>query len=177
MPQMFLLASLKGRPMRDLPQAPKLIQGRIPGKITVVESFYHHREGMQPKGTEARYTRWLKSDAPMVVDELIGSDRVGGMWVQIQFGRIREVGMVYIENLEGTDYNKVPSEEERQATERRALEVFFLASTEDLPDGPAPIYVPAGETARFVTSPGISIWVRCKDPAQSCAVRVTVVPR
>jgi hypothetical protein len=165
--------------MRDLPQPPKLLPGKVvPGKLLVVEQVIHHLHDQQPTlVVDARYSRWLGSTQNPSVDEL----EAGAEWQEVQVGRLQGAGLVVVVNQEGTDLVVVPTQEEREARARRVVGVVMWRPETGNPNYESPpvsahLEVPSGETARFRPGPGVRVWVRCQDPEQTAKVRVTTLP-
>lgn len=161
-----------------MPQPPKLLPGNVvPGKLLVVEQIVHHLNDRQPTlVVDARYSRWLGSAQNPYVDEF----EAGAEWQPVQTGRLAAAGLVVVVNQEGTDLIVVPTDEERQTRARRVLDlVLRREGTGPPPDAAeevAAVEVPPGETARFKPGPGVRLWLRCQDPAQTAKVRVTTLP-
>lgn len=146
--------------MRDLAQPPKLLPGGgLPGKLVVVENVYHYRPHEEPKGAEARFMRWLSTDAKGAEDEGDATPE----WTELQFGRVKVVGQLVLLNRAGEDFQAVPTEEQRRIVTESVIEVRLEPpGTTPGADAMPHLVVRPGETSRYEPAPGIRAWVRCR---------------
>lgn len=161
--------------MRDLPQPPQMSpDGKLPGKLVVVENVYHIRHDTEPTAVESRYSRWLGSYGPAHSDEFEATDE----WQPVQSGRVKECGLMTIENLAGADLQVVPTPEERARIATLVLEVGFIpiGGRELAADDRGEIIVLPGETARFQAAPHARVYLRCRARGERAGARVTTIP-
>lgn len=89
--------------------------------LTVVQTYYHQQEGMQPTQVETRYTRELGTDEQPYVRH----GKVGSEWTRLDSGWLTECSLLVIKNNEGRFTDRIPTQEQRQEVMSRVIELAF----------------------------------------------------
>lgn len=162
--------------MKDLPQPPaKLPGGKRPGKVLVVENIYHQRPGYPTRQVEARYSRWLSCDNQWHEDEFYADNN----WQQVQTGRLKSVVLMTIQNLEGFDLIRVPSNDLRAEIAARIVEITLVSKGNEgilQTDLSGQLWVRPTENQMLHLSPNTRVFVRCLAAGATARTRATSVP-
>lgn len=116
--------------MPELPPIPKVLPGgKMPGKVMVVQTFYHSLPNSMPFAVDTRDLRWLNTDKEYVAAEGMIIPK-GLRWLDLKtfLGPLRvpedyPIGTVIVESLVGKNVQCVPSEQEREIIEGTLIEV------------------------------------------------------
>lgn len=139
----------------------KDLDGRMPPRLVVIGHYYHQNPPGQPRDVEVRFSRALKSEDQPILGRRF---TVGEEWQKLDFGWIKEPGLIVIENLEGRFTQKIPFPEEEAAAALKVLEI-------GAPDHPV-MLVPTNEIASL--TPAGEVFVRCR--SGSARYSLSVVP-
>lgn len=93
-------------------------------KLTIVESIYHQPFGEQPTQVENRFEQILSSSEQPYQRKLKATEE----WQQLDFGWLESVGMILIVNTEGKFLQLQPTEEEKEETAKKVLELCYRIS-------------------------------------------------
>lgn len=103
----------------DTEKAVTLYERLKADRITVVSQTYYQRLGKNPIQVESRFSRGVSSGQQLYQRE----EEVGENWVPLDLGWITKVGFLEIANNEGRFLQVIPTEEEREDTAKKILEV------------------------------------------------------
>lgn len=132
----------------------------VKDRITVVERVYHQRFGEQPVQMESRFGREL-SDGEQPYIRTGVNCKATEKWGLIDSGWIRTAGMIIIVNEEGKFRQIKPTEEEREESNKKILEVAYLCSGV-LASNNHRWFVLPGESMRACPSDIKSLGIRCQ---------------
>lgn len=127
-------------------------------RITVVESIYHTEFGQNPSMIDARYSRELDSDEQLYQRRLTATEE----WSRLDTGWIEEAGLMVIKNLTGEFLQISPSEEEKEETKKKILELSYLVGAnpfDSLSEG-LNWLIPPKETMKAVPSSVKTLFIR-----------------
>lgn len=107
---------------------------KVHDRMTVQQTLSHEHFGEQPTQVTSTYSRLLKNKEQPYKRRMV----IGPTWQAIDLGWFtdnpNDVGTVIIENGEGLGYVEQPSPEEREAADKRIIEISFtkISSQADL---------------------------------------------
>lgn len=124
-------------------------------RLTVVETVYHQLLSGSPEVlSDSRYGTNLHSEeVPYNRPQKIGTD-----WVKLDLMWVDNPILLVLENLEGSDYQTLPSPEEIAEVEKRIVEVGIRISPTDFAS--FALVIP-GESIRFFPA-SKNYYVRCQ---------------
>ena len=142
-------------------------------QITVVDKIYHRQGSESPTSVSSRFIRHLQTDEQVYERRT----RVGEEWTPLEHGWIEEAGMIVIQNTEGTTLQVIPTEEEKEETAAKILELSVTDGLLDSPPGvlAKPWLIPPGESFRGYPSDVSKLVLRCRSGV--CRYNVHVYPR
>ena len=124
---------------------------RSTNRITVVEHVYLQSAGeTEPKAVSLSYSRQVES-TEQPYERFCKASRD---WSPVDYGWIRDPGMVIIASKDGKFTQTYPSDEERKAMENRIIEV-------SLGDYDCVLTIPPGEALRISPSDSSKVKIRC----------------
>lgn len=91
--------------------------GVIKPRLSLVEMLYHARPGQSPTAVETRIYRWLATNEQPYIRQLL----IGGCWTFLEYGWVKEPGVLHVKNEEGFKYQTFPTEQQRLEVESRIL--------------------------------------------------------
>jgi hypothetical protein len=136
---------------------PPSIKPSDKARLIVIEAVHHQEPDGASTTADNRFRRILKEDGqPYMRRGKIGCD-----WLPLDTGWVEHPSMIVLRNEEGTRYLVQPTKEEREATERRIIEVGIdMMQGERTKDVETITIVPPGESCRF--TPVCKLWLRCQ---------------
>lgn len=128
--------------------------------LTIVDTIYYQQGGDSTVSADSRYTRWMDSEEQHYNRQL----KIGMEWEKLNVGWISDCGMLMIKNREGTNQKVHPSEEEKEDTANKVLEIgVVLPELPEVPSKTIPFaIVLPGESLRFHPYKVGNLYVRCK---------------
>jgi hypothetical protein len=135
-------------------------------RMTVVEKVYYQQVGDSPTSFEFSFSRDLTSHE-QVYRRQCKAERD---WEPLDYGWIKEVGTILIQNEEGKRLFVNPTEEEKADTASRIIEVSCICGLE-IPSG---WLVYPGETFRGSTECLGRVRIRCREG--TAVFTVIVIP-
>lgn len=125
-------------------------------RLTVVSHVYHQRAGKDPKSIESKFCRDLESKGQLYEREMEATEE----WQPLDCGWVTDVGMMVVLNQEGQNLQVHPTDEEREATAKKVLELAY-----DFHDGTGPCglhswLIPPGESFQGFPSQAASLYIR-----------------
>lgn len=93
----------------------------IKDRLAVVETAYHQQFGKQPHSIETRFSRQLSTQNQLYERQLVATEE----WYPLDCGWLESTGMMVLVNNEGKFLQVQPTDEEREAAERKVLEVSY----------------------------------------------------
>lgn len=147
--------------MTELPKA----------RITTIEKVYYqkHEAGAQPTLIEAGHLDPIESDEQPYVRHL---PLPFGEFKKIEYGWIKEPGLVHIKNKGGSAGFFLPTEEERKRLASLVVEIIL---GEIGSNSQAMIEIPPGRSIRFYVKSQTIIWARCQ--SGDTQLEINVFPR
>lgn len=134
--------------------------------LTVVQSYYHQQEGMQPTQIEARYTRELKTDEQPYVRHF----KVGETWDKLDTGWLTDCSLLIVKNNEGRFTDRIPTPAQLQEALARVVEIGLGIG----PVSPCLLVHPNESHPLHVVSLD-EVWLRCANG--EARVSVMAFPR
>jgi hypothetical protein len=143
----------QNQPLLEEGEKPFLPASSLPPKprMTVVDIFYHQVFGEQPESVESRFERELSSDEQMYQRKKVATEE----WQPIDLGWVKEVGTVFIQNIEGQFHSVNPTVEQKEEIAKRVLEFTFAQCKECF-------LIPPGESMRCSPTSAGSLMLRCR---------------
>lgn len=132
-------------------------------RLVVKETVYHQVQGKQPKSSETKFARMLRTKE----QPYYRSTEVDQFWVKLDLGWVKSPWMVIVRNAVGKDRQVNPTPEERSADAAKILELAYVVG------GAAPVamtLVRPGCGERITPAPQVEIWIRCQGGEASIEV-------
>jgi len=133
-------------------------------KITIVQQFYYQIHGRNPNQVTSKFDRQLKTKEQFYTRWKI----VGEEAQELDTGWIDDPEMIIIQNVEGKDLNRIPTEEEREKIANRILQVC-IKSPHQLAYLPI-LKVRPGEDVTFTPVQGQAYYLRCQKETASSII-------
>lgn len=154
------------------------------GRITVIETVYFQGPDAEPTSRECNFSNWVGTDEQPYLRRC----RIGEAFKPLDLGWLSNIpiGLVCIDNHEGSFPEKLPTPQEKANAAAKVLEVSFGLSTapqsltmHDPPSPPPTATVPAilvkpGEGVRFQPAAAKNVLIRCR--SGEARVTITVFP-
>ena len=131
----------------------------IKSRVTVVETVYHRSPGAPPVGVESRFSQDLDSDEQVYERRLKATKE----WQLLDCGWVEDPLMLLIINEEGKRLQVNPTDEEREDTAKRVLQIAYVIIVLGEVGGEGiPYLVPPGTSTRLYPSTIEGLHVRCQ---------------
>ena len=127
-------------------------------RILVIDSVYFCPYNDEVIGVDSRYDRPLETQEQVYTRQCHNPNTVSTEeWRQLDFGWLSSnIGMFVITNDEGKYYDTHPSEEEKEDTKKRILQIRCNANPDCV------WLIPPGESFRGSPSDPSHLWIRCE---------------
>lgn len=113
--------SYPGIPIEGELIVPQVPQKPLKDRLTVVSRIYHQRVGKNPKSIECKFSRLIEHGQQLYEREMEATEE----WQPLDCGWVADVGMLVIINQEGQNLQVHPTDEEREATAKKILDLCY----------------------------------------------------
>jgi hypothetical protein len=128
----------------------------VPDRVTVVQHVYHQSPDDQPFAVTTGFNRYLATKEQAYQRKT----KVGTDWESLDTGWLNQASLLLIKNEEGKFTQQTPSEEEREESQRKVIEV---ACGPNLPANHEPDWLVLPQEEIRVTPADLSrIRIRCQ---------------
>ena len=133
---------------------------QIKDRLTVRETVYHHPFGHNPQAIETRFSHELENTEQLYERHL----QVTEEWQPLDCGWLKDkAGMLIIQNDEGQFLYVNPTDEEREATAKKTVEIGYGHHKHDFGTiGNHCWLIPPGESMRARPSHVSNLAIRCQ---------------
>jgi hypothetical protein len=105
------------------PEQPILLPVRpqrvLQDRLLVVSTVYHQQQGQSAKSVVANFGRYLQGTEDMLQRRIV----VREVPVSLPTGWITDASLLVVQNLEGTDLQTIPTEEQKKQRAKRVVEL------------------------------------------------------
>jgi len=130
-----------------------------PDMITVIEKVHFRPYSGDVISEDNRFNRILSgTEQPYIRNNHVKS-KATEVWQKIDFGWLDTISMFVVANDEGLFFEGKPSEEEKEDSNKRIIEVGL--SSETIPPE-YPLIIPPTEALRFCFDCDATVWIRCR---------------
>ncbi|KKN23028.1 hypothetical protein LCGC14_0908990 [marine sediment metagenome] len=134
-------------------------------RLTVVSRAYHQRVGKEPKMVNSAFSRTLESHQQLYQRELEATEE----WELLDCGWVESAGMLIIQNVEGQGLQRNPTEEEKEASAKKVLQLSYAVI-----DGSYWL-IPPGESIQAFPSKVTLLYIRSQSGITEYTL--TIFPR